>query len=340
MKEFKPRGLATHIGSLPYTDPAEACQLVLKYLPEIPAWPQLPKRSTFENMYIQFSEGFPGLNFRDDHIYVDRSLDLTEQLEQLYKDYLGNEFEKYGLSSDYAAGFNSFLSQKLDQAIAVKGQVTGPISFGLVVTDQNRRPIVYDDTLAEALARYLRLKAIWQENALSRLSSNTIIFIDEPYLASVGSAFVSLPSDKITRLLEEVLGGIKGLKGIHCCGNTDWPLLLNTSIDILNIDAYTYGDSLIAYPAQVKAFLERGGVIAWGIVPNDEQVLPQENVTNLMGHLRELMGSLLSKGISYDILIEQSMITPSCGLGTLSTQGALRVLELTAEVSKRVRKEF
>ncbi|MFH1129037.1 MAG: methionine synthase, partial [Candidatus Omnitrophota bacterium] len=55
------RGLATGIGSLPYEDPAKAVDLVLKYLPQIPFWPQLPKLGGCEGMVAQFAQNLPCL---------------------------------------------------------------------------------------------------------------------------------------------------------------------------------------------------------------------------------------------------------------------------------------
>lgn len=335
---FKPRGLATHIGSLPHVDPEEACQLVLRYLPEIPAWPQLPHRSFLENMYAQFSQGFPGLILEEDHLWVDREVDLSAELERLYKDYLEGRLEPYALSPEYACGLQAFLQSHLDSPLAVKGQVTGPVSFGLVIGDQNRRPIIYDDSLAEAISYHLKLKASWQEKVLSTLSPRTIIFLDEPYLGSLGSAFVAVPPQKAEGLVVEVLEGIRGLKGIHCCGNADWPFLLRLPIDVLSFDAYNFGESLALRPAEVKAFLERGGVLAWGIIPNDEESLSRETVADLISHLQELLFLLSNKGVNYDILVEQSLITPSCGLASLSPKLAERALKLTAEVSKELRR--
>ena len=339
MNQFKPRGLATAVGSMPQTNPEEACSLVLAHLPEIPAWPQLPKRSFLENMYVQFSEEFPGVVVQGDRIYVDRSQNLDQPLEQLYAAYLENDVERYRVSPDYAGGLYSFLAKKVEKALAIKGQITGPVSFGLVVTDQEQRPIIYDDVLADALAKHLKLKAAWQERALKAICPNTIIFIDEPYFASLGSAFISLTQERVIGFLEEVFQGIQGLKGIHCCGNTDWSVLLNTSVDILNFDAYNYGESLSLYPAEVKRFLERGGIIAWGIVPNNEQALAEETVDSIFVRLEETMGLLCSKGIDYDMLWEQCLITPSCGLGSLSPEGATRALELVAGLSRRLRME-
>ena len=337
---FEPKGLPTAIGSMPQTDPDEACSLVLAHLAEIPPWPSLPKRSFLENMYVQFSEGFPGVVISGEHIYVDRSCDLDDALAQLYDAYLEDKVEQYAVGPDFAAGLHAFLSKGLGSAVAVKGQVTGPISWGLTVTDQDRRPVLYDDILADALAKHLRLKAAWQEQVLSRLSPHTIIFVDEPYMSSFGSAFVSLARQQVVTLLEEVLQGIKGLKGIHCCGNTDWSVLLETPMDILSLDAYNYGWSVSLYPAEVKAFIQRGGIIAWGIVPADEDALAHETADDLIQRLEEAMSALARKGIDFDLLRERCLITPSCGLAPLSPEMATKALQLTVEVSRQLRSKY
>jgi len=325
---------------MPHTDPAEACSQITGYLKDIPAWPQLPKRSFLENMYVQYSEGFPGVVVEEERIYVDRSQDLDRSLEQLYAAYLENDFDRYPVTAEYAAGLHSFLSLANLSPMAVKGQVTGPISWGLTVTDKDRRSIIYDDILGDALARFLRLKASWQQEALSQISPNTIIFVDEPYMASFGSAFVSISRERVVGLLEEVFGGISGLKGVHCCGNTDWSVLLETSADILNFDAYNYAQSLSLYPAEVKRFLDRNGAIAWGIVPNGAEALAGETVASLKDRLEEAMAPFTRNGIRFKQLVAQGLLTPSCTLTPLSEEGAGQALELLTELSMAIRKRY
>ncbi len=333
--------LPTVIGSMPHTDPSEACSQVVRYLKEIPAWPQLPKRSFLEHMCVQFSHGFPGVRIEDKRIYIDRSLDLDKPLEQLDAAYLENDIDKYPISSDYAAGLYSFLDLTTLAPLGVKGQITGPITWGLAVTDDSHQPILYDDTLAGAIAKLLKLKAAWQEKTLSKISSNTIIFVDEPYMVSFGSDSFPLSRERVINLLEEVFGGIRGLKGIHCCGHTDWSVPLDTSIDILSFDAYNYAESLSLYPAEIKKFLDRKGAIAWGIVPNDEEALAKESVASLKDRLEEAMAPFTRHGIHFKQLIMQGLLTPSCGLGLLANkEAAARVLELLAELSVKIRKRY
>jgi len=326
---------------MPQTDPQAACSQVVHFLKDIPAWPQLPKRSFLENMYAQYSEGFPGVVLKDDSIYVDRSQDLDKPLEELYAAYLDNDFYKYSVGAEYATGLHTFLSLKNLSPVAVKGQITGPVTWGLTVTDQDKRAIIYDDVLGDAVPRLLRLKASWQEKVLSQISKNTIIFVDEPYMAAFGSVGVQLSKERIISLLDEVFGGISGIKGIHCCGNTDWSVLLETSTDIVSFDTYNYAESLSLYPAEVKDFLGRQGTIAWGIVPNEVEALDRETVVSLKDRLEEAMAPFTRNGIRFKQLIEQGLLTPSCTLASLNTEEAAgRALELLADLSAEIRKRY
>ena len=341
MTPFDPGCLPSALGSLPIVDPAEACRLMTQSFPAIPAWPQLPKRTYRENMYVQFSEGLPGAVVANERLYVNINL-VDTGLEALYTAYLAEDIDAGAISSTYAAGLACFLRMKeeLVGCAAVKGQITGPISLGLQVTDQARRPILYDDVLADALVKNLQLKARWQERELHKLCPQTIIFLDEPYLSSIGSAYVPLREEQVMACLAEVLEGISGLKGLHCCGNTDWGLLLTLPIDIVSFDAYNYAVPLSLYSDSLKPFLRRGGIIAWGIVPNTAEALARESTASLVDRLLDAMGLLVEKGIPLDDLINRSLITPSCGLGTLPVDIATAICAQTAAVSKQMRARY
>jgi len=336
--------LSTSVGSVPYADARRGCDAILDRFPEFPTWPQLPRRSFLENMYVQFSERFPGvvLDSENERIIVDRSRDLDGALEQLYMAYLENDLDFAATGVEYAAGLAQFplaVAERSFSPVAVKGQVTGPVSWGLSVVDQNRRPVLYDDVLADALARHLRLKAAWQERELAKVCPQTVIFVDEPYMSSFGSAFVALQREQVITLLEEVFGGIQGLKGVHCCGNTDWSLLLETSVDILSFDTYEYAEALSLYPEEVSSFLDRGGIIAWGITPTTE-VVWEETVQSLSARLEGALDLLASKGVPREDMLAASLVTPSCGVGSLDEPAAERALSLTAAVGEAMREKY
>jgi methionine synthase II (cobalamin-independent) len=333
-------GLQTMIGSLPYKDPDKAVQVVMRYMKDVPAWPQLPRRAYVENMYTQYSEGFPGIVVKDNKTFVNRQQDLTKPLESFYTDYLANDLAKYQVSAEYAAGLHKFLARGSLSSRAVKGQVTGPVSWGFTITDETGKAIIYDETFSDVVPKFLRLKASWMEYALSRLNKNVIIFLDEPYMSAFGSVGMQLTREQVTGLLNETYAGISGLKGVHCCGNTDWSLLLQTPIDILNFDAYDYAGSLAIYATEVKKFIDRGGVIAWGIIPTSTEAILRESVPALKDRLEEAMAPFTRNGLPFKKLVEQSLLTPACGLPTITEDAAERAFQLLAELSLTMQKKL
>ena len=221
----------------------------------------------------------------------------------------------------------------------VKGQVTGPISMGLTVVDQDLRSSLYDEMLVDALVKNAAVNARWQIKKLKSVRPNIFMFVDEPYMASFGSAFISLSREQAVTMLDEVFESIHnegGLAGVHCCANTDWSVLLETEVDILNLDAYGYLDNLALYPDELRAFLDRGGIIAWGIVPNTEEI---DNVTpaGLVNQLRRGIGLICEKAAARGVSIDpdefnsRSLITTACGLGPTTPEIADRVIPVLVE---------
>ena len=339
--KIKGRFLTTGIGSLPYTDASESARITCAKF-DIPFWPQLPKRGFKENMYVQFAEGLPSLviDEKNRRVYVDSAKDLSEDLGKLYEVYLSNNYETLGLSKDIAEGLYVFMdiAREFNPGY-VKGHVTGPVSFGLSVVDEKGRPIIYNETLKDALVKLLEIKTSWQIDKLSNVFKNIIIFIDEPYLTSFGSSFVNIERQDVVLMLNALIDKIRSkgaLSGIHCCGNTDWSLLAETNVDIINFDAYSYTEGLSLYPEEITRFLKRGGYLAWGQIPTSEAAL-KDSGDSLFQRLSLEIGKLEEKGIPRDLLISRSLITPSCGMGTLSqdlTEAIIKKLSIVARLAK------
>ena len=341
---FKPRWLATGIGSLPVLDPEEAVSLVLEYLPEIPIWPQLPQRGPVEGMVWQYSEGIPRIraDVKSNKIWIDAAGDLTPELERFYEHFFAGDAEYFALSREFAPGYYAMLDRlksTLPKGIAaLKGHITGPITFGMGMKDQQGGYVIYNPDLFDSVLKALRMKAAWQIEGLSRFNLPVIIFMDEPAMTSYGSAYFNVSKEQVIEYWNEVIDGIKeknGISGIHCCGNMDWSLPFESRIDIVNFDAYGYVEKLGMYHEELKRFLERGGILAWGIVPTDRG--GRMEVEFLVNRLEGAITDLVAKGIDKRVLFDQSMITPSCGMGSLTKEEALEILKTTKEVSRIMR---
>ncbi len=350
---FKPGLRPVLIGSLPYRDHDEALAQVIAHTPEIPLWAQLPANPR-EQMIPQFLPGMPGLRTEEGRMFIALGDDTFDtDLLAFYESYLsiteadGDPVESgFSLTPETAGGFFSlvdYLKAPSIPPMAVKGQVTGPITFGTGVKDENGRSIFYDDQARDAAIKLLALKARWQVRELSLGAWPVIIFIDEPALAGFGSSeLISISKEEIIVCLEEVITAIHaagGLAGIHVCANTDWSLVLASGVDIVNFDAYLYFDRFILYPDQIKTFIEAGGILAWGIVPTgDPAHIERETTDTLADRWRQQARQVEKLGIDMDILTAQSLITPSCGVGSLSIDHAEKVLRLTQRLSDRLRK--
>ncbi len=342
------------IGSIPLRDHQEATDLILRYTPKIPLWAQLPALEN-EDMLSQFLPGMPGCVRREGKELIDtRTSDFEAGLLAFYERYmeiLENGFsadeERFALGRDRAMGFFQLLDSLAGRDLpltAVKGQISGPITFGTGVKDQDGRSIFYDDQLRDALLKLLGLKAAWQAEQLARFQVPAIIFFDEPALAGFGSSeLISISKQDVITSLNEVMEPVQsrqGLTGIHVCANADWSVILESDTDILSFDAYAYFEKLVMYAAELRAFMDRGGMIAWGIVPTqDPEDIDRADAASLQKKLEEEFKQVEALGIPRQQLLQQSLITPSCGTGSLSIAHAEKVLALTRDVSARVRGE-
>ena len=342
LSAIKYHGLPLGIGSLPYNDPVYACNKVLSVFPESPFWPELSKRNWREGMgYIQ-SESLPGMREDNDRgvIYLDNTIDLSPELEIFYTRFIANEFSHFQVSPAYASGLAAMRelleNDRRPDIKFIKGQLTGPTTFGLIIKDAAGKAVLYDEQLMDTLIKGTVMKARWMIDEWRRLGLDTIIFFDEPMLQSVGSASVPINKEHAVNYLNEVVNSVDCLTGAHCCGNTDWSILMAADIDVLAFDAYRFTENIALYPRQLQEFLDRGGALAWGIVPAEEAAA-DHSVASLTKRLEEAFLLVAKSGIDIDQLASTALITPSCGLGSLTIELADKILELTRGVSDWLR---
>ncbi|MCG2817683.1 MAG: methionine synthase [Actinomycetia bacterium] len=345
---MEPRFMATAIGSLPHTDTGAACRLMLENLTGMPPWPQLPARCFLENMYAQYSEGLPGIRVDESarRVWFQSDEMTADELEEFYRLVIEEDLDSFAVSERYAAGLAGFLGGEFEEELEgrpfIKGQVTGPVTFGLTVSDQAGRASLYDGTLEQAIVKGLNLKARWQSRELKRAApeADVVLFFDEPYLVSVGSALVGVTREQVIRDIKECIAGCGAdVTGIHCCGNTDWSILFEVGVDIVNFDAFGCLEGFTAYHREIEAHISRGGVIAWGVVPDSEKAIGL-SAGGLADILEGAFDTLEGRGIDRETLARQSIVTPACGLGPTSVEAAGAALSLTGELSNLLRMRY
>ena len=339
---------ATAIGSYPHNNVDDACNLILKTLPEIPCWPQLPERDMNEEMLVQYTEGLPFLKIDPvkKSVYVDMPEDNTDKLEEFYNNYMSEDPALFALSDSHALGFSNMirlLKEKKPEGLrAIKGQIVGPITLAGSLKDPEQIAMLHNPVLFDVIVKLLAMKACWQLDQYAAFGLPRIIFLDEPYLSSYGSAFASLKKEQIVESLNEIFLAIhnrESLSGIHCCGNTDWTMLMETQVDIINFDAFGYMDTMLIYKKEVRTFLERGGIMAWGIVPTTDSI-KDVTIDDLMDKMISAVDHLVESGIDQNLINENSLITPSCGTGTMPIDEAKKAMTLTHELTIKLKDKY
>lgn len=354
---FSANGLPVLIGSVPLTDHNKALEWIFEATPEIPLWPQLP-HDPYEQMMPQFAEGLvciveENLQEPEGRILFDIARPgFEEDMLAFYEEYLhiledpealmGSRFQ---ISRERAAGLYLFVEALADRKdiAAVKGQVTGPFTMLTGIKDRAGRAGYFDDTIRDMVIKGISMKAAWQTKFLAGATSKPILlFIDEPALAGLGSsAFIGVTADEVRDMINEIADAIHkegGLAGIHVCANTDWSILLSSEIDILSFDAHGFFDKMAALRSEVALFLDRGGIIAWGGVPTSREEEIQRETTQTLSELyTRQMESFTQNNRDMAALLRQSLITPSCGTGSITPELAQRVLDLTRSTSVALR---
>ncbi|MGQ9689428.1 MAG: hypothetical protein ACUVXF_11680 [Desulfobaccales bacterium] len=344
---IKPAPLTvTGIGSVPFEDPEEAVNLILANSPELPFWPQMVRLGFREEMVAQGAGGLPGLkiDLEARQVSLDPEVSREIVLAEFYETIWSGALEPFALKAEEARGFFALLDRfgaRRNGPVALKGQVVGPVTFAGMVKTAEGKAILYDRELTQAVSQGLARKAAWQADQFRRLGAEAVVFFDEPILTGFGSAFFPISREEVAAILTDAIAAAQEpgplLVGVHCCGNTDWSLLLETPLDILSFDSYGFFDHLLLYNKALAGFWQRGGYLAWGLVPTGEE-LAQETSDSLWDRFVSQVERLAALGLGVRQVLERALLTPACGLGYLSPAEASRALTLLAELSRRGRR--
>ncbi len=328
--------LTTAMGVMPHRDVDRALEMALSL--DIPFWPQLPLYSYYEDMYVQASENFPGIVLDIENRKLSFSMEkFILELEDAISHFDDPQF--FDISKKYSVVYHRFLEMDLSNRAAIRGQMEGPISFGFNVLDQDGRPILFDDTVRPFLFEFMAKRVNVQLERLKEKNPNAFMFVDEPGLQFLFSAMSGYNDVSAHKDMELFFSMINRPRGIHLCGNPDWDFLLTLDLDVLSLDIYTNGEVFINYSNSIKKFLDRGGVIVWGIVPTNFEPFHKEDIDSLQKRLEQVWFSLSKKGIEVEQILSQGLISPAtcCLVNPDKEKTVEAAFKTTILLSKRLR---
>lgn len=335
--------MATGIGSVPFLDVENTCKEILELCPDIPFWPQFVKRSPLEDMIVQASQGLPliKLNRKTGSLYLEASDNQENEFIRFYEHFMAEDTDYFAIDQEHASGLYTLVdmirNSPNNNGPYIKGQIAGPITFAGSLMDTTGRSALTNSEIMDTIVKGLAIKAVWLVEAMSIQGKSTILFLDEPYLSGYGSAFTPIQRHEVIAYIREIIDYLRSrtdaIIGIHCCGNTDWSMIIDTGVDIVSFDASEYLDYFLLYKNDIKRHLQNGGAIAWGVVPT-VSFTGKENIGNLKTILEDGLNTFTRWGLERDMVAERSLVTPACGVGSIEPSVAERILELLSGISE------
>jgi len=324
---------------MPHTDVKRALETALSL--DIPFWPQLPHYSYYEDMYVQASEHFPGIVLdmekRTLRFSMEKfALELEDAMSQM------DNPSYFDISPTYSVVYHEFLEMDLGTRPAIRGQLEGPISFGLNVQDQDDRPILFDDTIRSFMLEFMAKRINVQLARLLKKNPNAFMFVDEPGLQFLFSAMAGYNNVAAHNDMEGFFAMTDRPRGVHLCGNPDWDFLLSLDLDILSLDVYTNGERFTGYAPSIKRFLDRGATLVWGIAPTNFEPFEKENIATLEARLLDIWDTLGKRGIDRDFLLARSLLSPAtcCLVNPDREKTVEKAFLMIRELSARLRERF
>jgi hypothetical protein len=316
-----PFGLSTSIGSVPHVDPSEAVDFVLRHQPRLPAAPTLPAHSPRELMLAQAAAGVRGVTVADDGTF-----DL--RIDELDPD---DPLEDSGFEGDAWVGLRAFLNAVAERTDPVKFQLTGPVTFGIALHASGvPADLAFATAAAAVRARSLALIELLD---VRLPQCQRVVFLDEPGLTGALDRTFPVATDEALDVVSGVLAALEqsAITGIHCCGPADWKLVMEAGPQVLSLPLDSEVEAAAGSLAQ---FLERGGWVAWGVVPTDRPLGTTPEF--LWRQLSQLWCRLVQEGCDPVKLRTQAMITPACGLAGHGVTQAEQVMEFCTDLAERL----
>ncbi len=331
--------LTTAMGVMPHTDVDKALNIALSL--DIPYWPQLPNYSYYEDMYVQASENFPGIILDLERRTVKFSTEkFYEELDNAMSNWENDDF--FDVSEKYSVVYHKFLSLDLSKYIAIRGQMEGPISFGFYVKDENDRPILFNDEIRPFMFEFMAKRVNVQLKRLKEKNKNAFMFIDEPGLQFLFSALSGYSDVFAKQDIENLFAMIERPRGIHLCGNPDWDFLFGFDMDIASIDIHTNQKVIPLYGNSIKNYIERGGIIVWGVVPTNYEPFKNENLDSLKELLKKIWDIVIKAGVDREQLLAQSLLSPAtcCLINKDKDKTVNEAFEVLKRLSNELREEY
>lgn len=341
--------LCLHLGILPHKNIGAVVDIVEKYFPQTPFWAQLPNFSPVEGQFLQFLVNIPGIKsdllgkkkFLDtkSYLYQSRSVEIIKDFDELTLDIL----KKYRPNSVFFENFLQIIDQH--KPLYAKGQIYGPVSIGLLLTDETGAPIIENGKVIDLILKSICLQIIAQICEMKNVSPaiTPYIFVEEPEICKVIAPEKGIRKrKKILSMLKTVAKTIKDNGGIpvfHSANCHDWSLPIEAGFEVLSFNTDSQFVTLLNSNIRLDNYLNAGNKLAWNLLPSDIQELMQTDVQSLFVKFMEEVNRLRDFYKLHKSLILSHSILTIGDPAAFSEPASEKAISLIKNLADRIEQE-
>ena len=337
-------------GNLPYDNVQLCKQMILRLYENIPYLAQLPLVDKNDNIKFRTFENIPCVVMKEGKFLLpdctnEKFISVLSKMENAYNSDNPEDYAPYGSSdTPFTELYCEMLSRFKPEYTVIN--LLGPFSFANMVFNKNANTLLIDRAYRKFIIQAVTVKALWFVSKVKALSPNTkpIILFEENLLYKFGT--IKRTSDELNKetvvtLFTKVFSKIQkagALVGVQSMEKCNWQLVFDTNnVNLISFDAYNNPNNLHIISDSVNKFLARGGYINWGIVPSSSEIAVRGlNFDSAYNRLIQTIESLVSEGVSADLIYKQSTVSVQGDMEELPILFAEKALMIADKVSKKL----
>ena len=337
-------------GSLPYDNIQLCKQLMLRLYENIPYLAELPLIDKNDNIKVKTFENIPCVTLKDGKFLLpectnEKFILSISQLEQACNSDNPEDYTPYGSNGTPYSNIYYEMLKRLKPEYTIIN-LLGPFSFANMVFNKNATVLLTDRAYRKYIVQAITVKALWYISKIKEASPETkpIIMFEEDLLYKYGTlkrtneeinkeTIITLFSKIFTKVQKS--GGVVAVQSLEKC---NWQLVFETEgVNIISFAAYNNPNNLNIISDAVNRFLSKGGYINWAIVPvTSEIAIKGLNLDTAYNRLINTMESLISEGVSADLIYKQATVSVQGHMSQLPILFAEKALMLTDKISKKL----
>ena len=304
---------------LPYDNDNLAMSAIVKLYEKIPYLPDLQNVDSTDSLLNITLSNVPCIVQKDQKIlfYEDSEYkNYVKLLDAAYENPTMENLEYFKTNAVFIERYFKALSRINPQETVIR--FYGPFSLMYSLSNKKCSESLIDRSMRKFFVQMYIVKAQWFINKIQSISSKIlpIIIFEEPLLnkfSSLKRHNESIESDLLVDLYKKIFDKLhksEALVGIQCFEKCDWKIVLDADADIISFDAYHNPHNLNIISSKINEFLQKGGVINWGIVPMDSaDVLTKMNSEFLYDKLIKTIDDLVNSGVESDLVYDNSLVS-------------------------------